>query len=650
MIDRTLSLAVLALSLAAPAAAEPWIAAPEVIRDGGGGESISGFVFEDANRNGRRDAGEAGVEGVRVSNGEAWARTDATGAYEIAARADMDLTIVQPAGWRVPTDARLVPQFFYVHKEGGTGYPMRYGGLPDTGPAPAQVNFPLIRREESDDAFTCAVIGDSQTYSNREIGWFRDGVLTDLSGMELGAQDCLLYVGDVMGDDLGLLNRLLEVGAAAGAPQWLVHGNHDFDFDARSDADSADSWRRIYGPNYFAFEKGDVLFVVLDNVVYPCGAEDMTRPGHEFCGDPERPTYNGRVIETQMRWLEGLIESTPEDRLIVLAHHIPFVSFVDSGSPKHQTDELDRIHALLEGRPALSLSGHTHTIENHSPGQIFEGWTQNTGTGPLPFRHIIAGAASGAWYQGDFNVDGNPMALQRMGAPNGVLMLEFDGADYAERYIGARVDPERTKWSGVSTPSFRAWFEAIMSWRAEDADAREALPPLNLNDLPDTGILTPEDLAEGVFLTANVWAGSAETVVEARLPEGAVLRFERTQQGEGEAPKIGAEWADPVSTERQLTVGRYAFQSRSGDPRAQGFELFQGRRFGPGAPQPQSSVADRNMHLWRAALPADLPLGVHRIEIVSTDRHGDSTRDVLLIEVRETRPQPGFRSELWDQE
>ena len=212
----------------------------------------------------------------------------------------------------------------------------------------------------------------------------------------------------------------------AGAPQWMAHGNHDYDFDARTDADSADSWRRIWGPNYYAFEMGQALFVVLDNVVYPCGPEDVAT-GHDFCAEGRRPTYNGRVTETQLTWLENLLSQTPDDRLIILSHHIPFVSFVDAASNKHQTDDLDRIHALVGGRPALSLSGHTHTIENHAPGQIFEGWSENTATGPLPFRHIIAGAASGAWYQGDFNVDGNPMSLQRMGAPSGYLNLDFEG-------------------------------------------------------------------------------------------------------------------------------------------------------------------------------------------------------------------------------
>jgi hypothetical protein len=627
-------------ALSGAAQADRYQAAPEIINPGAGGETIRGVVFEDANRDGVRSRGEAGVPGVLVSNGRDWTRTGADGAYEIAVRADMDLTIVQPAGWRVPTDHRLVPQFFYIHKPGGTGYELRYGGLPDTGPAPEAVNFPLIRDGAAGEAFTCAIIGDSQVYSNEQISWFRDSVGHDLSQAGLTQSDCVLYVGDVMGDDLGLLDRLLEVGAMAGAPQWLTIGNHDYDFDARSNADKGDSWRRIFGPTYYAFEQGDVLFVVLDNVDYPC------QTGRSWCGDPERPAYNGIVDETQMMWLEGLIEATPEDRLIVLAHHIPFVSFVDSTSDRHQTDNAGVIHALLEGREALSLSGHTHTTENHAPGQIFEGWAEQAGVGPLPFRHIIAGAASGAWYQGDFNVDGVPMSLQRMGAPMGYLRLDFEGPAYVERYIGARIDQDRGQWVGLSTPDFRDWFEAIYAWVNEPASGRDPVPPFSINDLPDTRILTPQDFDGGVWLTANVWAGSAETSVSARLPDGSELALERTQEGAGEAARIGAEWADPFSTQRQLSVSRIALQSRSGNERAQGAELFRGSNFGPAAPQPQRSIADRNMHMWRVALPR-LPDGVHRIEVTSTDRNGVAFTDTLLVEVRAERPARYWRREFW---
>jgi hypothetical protein len=638
--------ALLALVVTAPAIAQPYVGAPEIVREGGGGDTISGVVFHDANRNSRFDRGEAGVEGVRVSNGLDWVLTDASGAYQIAVRPDMNLTIVQPAEWRVPVDSRQVPQFFYIHKRGGTPQALRYGGLPDTGPAPAAVNFPLQPRAVEDE-FTCAIIGDSQTYSNREMSWFRDGVLTDLNAADLGADDCMLYVGDVMGDDLDMLDRLLETASTVGAPQWLVHGNHDYDFDALDDKDSADSWRRLYGPEYYAFEQGDVLFVALDNVVFPCGAIDRAS-GHDHCVDEGRRRYNGRVTETQFTWLEGLLASTPEDKLVVLTHHIPFVSFVDAGSNTHQTDELDRIHALVEGRPALSLSGHTHTMENHAPGQIFEGWTENTGTGPLPFRHMIAGAASGSWFQGDLNIDGNPMALQRTGGPKGVLMLEFDGVEYVERYQGSRMDPDRGQWVALSTPGFRAWYETIMAWRAEDWQTRDPVPPLSINDLPDPNILTPSDLSEGTFLTANVWAGSSETTVDAELSDGRTLTLTRTQEGQGEAPRIGVDYADPFATQRQLSVMRYAVQSRSGNPRAQGFEAWQGRRFEPAPPQPQNAVADRNMSLWTVRLPDDLAPGAHRITVTSTDRNGQEFTDVILVEVRDERPNPYFRTDLWE--
>ena len=622
----------------------PWIATPEV-RGEAAGRTVRGVVFADANRNGLHDTSEAGVEGVLVSNGRDWTRTDANGAYALAIRDDMNLTVVQPSEWRVPTNARLQPQYFYIHKEGGTGYDLRFGGLPDTGPAPARVNFPLTQRAAAAEPFSCAVLGDPQTYSNEQISWLRNGVGAALVEADLDANDCMLHLGDVVGDDLGLLDRLFEVTAAAGAPQWAVIGNHDIDFDARTNADKADSWRHRVGPNYFAFEQGNVLFVGLDNVFYPCNASDVAR-GRTHCA--EGNDYNGRLTETQLTWLAGLLDRTPEDRLVVLAHHIPLVSFADPTSPKHQTDNATRLYDLLDGREALSLSGHTHSLENHAPGQHFAGWVEAVGVEALPFRHIVAGAASGAWFQGDFNTFGVPMALQRMGAPQGYLHLDIDGSSYRERYVGARM-PERSQWVGLNTPSFRAWFDAIMQWRDADRDRRPAVPPRSINDLPDPHLLTPHDFEETVWLTANVWAGSAETQVEAELPGGEILTLERTQQGTGETVRRGAEWADPFAAVRQLSVARYAYESTSDDARAQGIELFRGSRFGPAPPQPQGTVTTRNMHLWRAQLPA-LPPGVHVIRITSTDRHGRTATDALTIEVRTERPPRYWRTAPWRSE
>jgi len=605
-----------------------------------------GVVFHDQNGDGSRQSTEPGVPGVLVSNGLAVVRTALDGSYEVPIRPDMNLMVIQPEGWVVPVDSRGVPQFSYVHKPGGSSEPLRFGGLPDTGPLPSEVHFPLLPAKGTDEAFTCAIIGDSQTYSGHEIQQYRDSAVTDLVERGLGDQGCMLYVGDVVGDDLGLLDRVMEVGSAVGVPQWATIGNHDIDLDARNSQNSADSWRRIWGPNYYAFEIGKVTFIVLDNIRFPCGADDARLPGRENCLGPT-PSYNARVDDIQMEWLSALVAEIPLDRLIVLSHHAPLVSFVDAESGIHQTDNAADIHALLSGRLAISVSGHTHTTENHAPGQHFQGWRERVGVGPLPFRHIVAGAASGNWWHGDYNIDGDAQSIQRMGAPKGMLILEFQGVEYREQYLGSRLGSHRGQWVDLSTPSFRSWFEELEAWRRLPSDNRDALPPVTVNDLPDTRVVTPDELREGVWVAANVWLGSAETQVEARLGDGPPFVLTRTQEGAGEPVRFGAEYADPFALKRQATIGRFAWSSRSGDLRNQGYEAYRGQPF-RGSPQPQTNISDRNMHLWTARLPEDLPLGIHRLRLQSTNRHGSVLVDQIVIEVREVRPPQRWRSDVWE--
>ncbi|MEM7727834.1 MAG: calcineurin-like phosphoesterase family protein [Pseudomonadota bacterium] len=626
---------------------EDYRGGPEVVRGpADGADKARGQVFEDLNRNGRRDGRETGLPGVLVSNGRDVVQTDDDGRYALPVRDDMAVFVIQPSGFQVPHDDNWVPQFSYQHKPAGSPKPLRFGGLPPTGPLPEAVNFPLIRTADA-ARFDCAVLGDTQTYSNQEISFLRDSLVDDLAGPDgLGPVDCLFAVGDVMGDDLDLIPRMADVLSPIRAQQWWVHGNHDFDFDADYDDDSADSWRRLYGPNYYAFEIGDVLFIALDNVVYPCTRDDALRPGREFCIADDNKRYNGRITDDQLAFVGNLLSLTDDDKLVVVGHHIPFVGFVDQTTAAHQTDNVTDLYSLLEGWEALSLSGHTHTIANLSPGDRFPDWAEQVGVTALPFRHIIAGAASGAWYQGDFDTFGVPMALQRMGAPRGWLKLAFDGPSYVEDYYGTNLSEDQRLWVSVNTPGFRDWFDTIMAWRAEPPETRDPVPPLSINDLPDVKILTPEDLLAGSYLTANVWDGSTETRVRATLA-GRALSMNRTQPVDGEPARIGAEWADPFAAQRQLSVSRFALASRSGVARNQGWEAFKGSAFGPSAPQPQGSLADRNIHLWRVRLPADLEPGVHAVTVTATDRHGRDRMETIIIEVRTERPPPRFRSDVF---
>ena len=606
---------------------------------------VQGVVYNDRNQDQTRQPDERGVSGVRVSNGLDFVRTDAQGRYELPIRSDMNLTIVQPRGWRVPVDARQLPQFFHVHKEGGSP-PLRYGGLADR-ELPDRLDFSL-QQVDARDQFRCVIVGDSQTYSNREVSFFRDSAAARLLDLGLEEGDCVIYVGDVLGDDLDLLDRLVEIGSVAGVPQWLVHGNHDLDFDAPTPASSADSWRARAMPDYYAFEIGQVMFVVLNNVAYPCSPTEMSgRAEPEHCSDPDNPRYNGRVPEVQMQWLEGLLATTPIDQRIVLLHHIPFLSFSDSDSPVHQTDNVAEIYELIKPRPALSLSGHTHTVENLSPGDAFSGWPESVGIESLPFRHIIAGAASGAWWMGDFEYDSIPLAIQRMGSPRGLLTLDFDGTDYVETYHSTSFGRDRAQWVSFNSPDFRGWFEALSDWMEQPSDERDPIPPRSLHDLASYHLFTPEDLAEGVYLTANVWLGGSETRVRARINGGDWVELARTQQARGEAPRRGAEFADPFSARRVLSIARQALVSRSGNERAQGYEGFKGATF-KGPPGPMGRRApDHNLHLWRWRLPDDLALGSHRVEVVSVDRHGRESVDHVLFEVRQRHPSPYFDRERW---
>jgi len=107
------------------------------------------------------------------------------------------------------------------------------------------------------------------------------------------------------------------------------------------------------------------------------------------------------------------------------------------------------------------------------------------------------------------------------------------------------------------------------------------------------------------------------------------------------------DFADPFSAPRQLQVGRFALESRSGEQRNQGFELFRGNANGPAPPQPAPVLSDRSMHLWRVRVPANLADGLHVVTVSAVDRHGRPSTERMAFEVRANRPAPHWRREPW---
>ena len=199
-----------------------------------------GFVFEDLNRDGRFQRGEPGIPGVMVSNGKDVVVTDKKGKYKLPKLTGQDhvdgitIFVTKPAGYEVPVDADNVPQFYYHHLPDGTppnvrGEAYRFSGLAPTGPLPRLINFPLVKTCYK-KKFKIAVSGDTQPYSNNEVGYVRDTLANELVLMK--NIESVIVEGDVMGDDLSLYPRFKQVMSAAHAPLYLVPGNHDLDFDA----------------------------------------------------------------------------------------------------------------------------------------------------------------------------------------------------------------------------------------------------------------------------------------------------------------------------------------------------------------------------------------------------------------------------------
>ena len=604
---------------------------------GGIGDLARGTVFLDGNRNSVLDAGERGLAGVLVSNGREVVRTGEPGTYELPVYADMNLFITKPAGHAVPVDTDMVPQFNYVHKVAGSPN-LRFGGVEPTGPLPGAVNFPLIE-DPVGDAFTCLVFGDTQAYTNQEVSYVRDTVGAMLAGRDNRSTECLIFEGDVMGDDLSLFDRFKRIIAKGQVPQYYVAGNHDLDVDATSDADSFDTFRREWGPEYYSFDIGEVHFVVLDDVRYPCNGIDA----HPFCDPGASPTYNGVIDARQLTWLRNDLAHVPEDKLLVLNAHIPFVSYTDATQRKHQIDNLAELYAIVGDRPALGLSGHTHTTEQIIPGEHFAGWQEATATGPAPFHQIVTGAVSGSWWAGDLDGRGIPHATQRLGAPRGYYEFAFDGPNYVDTYRTFGEPPDAQMHASFNTPRFRHWAETLFTFAEHHGAPSAATPPVTVSDLGDMNMLTLNDLDEGTWVAINVWNGSRDSTVSVSIDGEAAIEAKRSQSGTGEPAHIGPDYADPLAMARQATQGRLTFRSTEGGDATAGFTTWRGHRWsGAAGPFPAWMLTRRSSHLWLADLPASLPVGVHTLDVATVDRYGRTFTHSLSFEVVETLPEPGW--------
>ena len=369
-------------------------------------ETARGVVYHDKNGNEVRDAHEPGLPNVKVSNGVEVVATDAEGRWQLPVHGDCLFFVIKPRGWTPPRDATHVHRYFYIHKPEGSPA-LRFPGSAPTGPLPASIDFPLQPQAES-TKFEVVLFGDPQPYSIQDVHYLARDIVPELVGTPAKFG---ITLGDIVGDDLALFDPLTEVTAQIGIPWWYVYGNHDMNFDARSDEHADESYERRFGPTNFAFQYGDVHFIGLDNVDF------QPRDGR-------RGGYRGTFSSNALAFVRNYLKFVPKEHLVVTCFHI---HLDDRNMNRPEFFEL-----FAEHPHNVSISAHTHIHRT-----LFFG--QDAGyPGPGEHVHLNMGTTSGSWWKGEIDTRGVPHTRMRDGAPNGYGILRLDGNRYALRYKAAR--------------------------------------------------------------------------------------------------------------------------------------------------------------------------------------------------------------------
>lgn len=368
-----------------------------------GADEATGTVYNDKNANGARDAGERGIPNVLVSNGVDIAVTDRAGRYHLSVSEDTVLFVIKPRGWKTPVGpGNEIPRFYYIHKPLGSPA-MKYAGVAPTGPLPASVDFPLQQRRE-DKRFRMLCFGDTQPRNVEEVQYLEHDIIEDLVGADAAFG---VTLGDNVFNDLTVFEPIVDAVSQVGVPWYCVPGNHDHNHDAPTAEQTDESFTRVFGPPYYAFNYGLVHFIVLDDIRHEAGRDE----------------YHGGLGTKQLAFLKNDLARVSPKQLVVLLMHIPITELEDRAA----------LFDMLKGFPhTFSISAHTHDQQN-----VFvdakDGWPQAT-----PHHHLIQATTCGSWWGGNFDETGIPMTPMNDGGPNGYSYITFDGSTYSVDFQAAR--------------------------------------------------------------------------------------------------------------------------------------------------------------------------------------------------------------------
>lgn len=253
--------------------------------------------------------------------------------------------------------------------------------------------------------FILRVIGDLQVADMQEVEYASRSLFPELL-VPSETPTYNLFMGDQVNTDLSLLPVVSQLLHQLPDPCYTVAGNHDRDLTGPATPQDS-TYRSVFGSPYYSFDRGNVHFMVLNNV-FPQGKRG----------------YRGRVTDEQLDWLRTDVAAQPRARQLVLAMHIP-------AALTSNADSLFQVFEQHKAKHLLVLSGHLHQVMRQ---------VQTRPSG-LTVQEVSVGAACGSWWTGEKDHFGVPSARMHCGTPRGYFCFEFTKASYRFHYKGIGLDP-----------------------------------------------------------------------------------------------------------------------------------------------------------------------------------------------------------------
>jgi hypothetical protein len=312
-------------------------------------------LIREKNIKGRVLSGRKGIPNVVISDGYSVVITDENGNYNIIPHElATNLFMSTPAGYAFKTSEQIARQYERLGSRN-------------------QYDFTLEKLKQDDNLHHFLIWADPQVKDQEDVRQMMETSVPDVQQLVKSmGPDALFHgicVGDIVWDNHKLFDDYNKAVALMGVPFFQALGNHDMDYRKGGDETSDVTFKEIYGPSYYSFNRGKAHYVVLDDVRY-LGTER---------------NYDGYISEAQLSWLKKDLEHVAKDQLLIINLHIPVHSGVKNNGA---------LYALLVGYHNVHImSGHTHYNKNVIKDTIFE---HNHGT------------VCGAWWTGPVCEDGTP--------------------------------------------------------------------------------------------------------------------------------------------------------------------------------------------------------------------------------------------------